>query len=74
MDKETISLLQTVCAAGGARASFNGDSNDRLEHLVEEGLLAAAKSPNAHRTFYRPTKKGAAMVDTLQLAKTASVG
>jgi hypothetical protein len=40
----------------------------------KKGLLAAAKSPNAHRTFYRPTKKGAAMVDTLQLAKTASVG
>jgi hypothetical protein len=72
MDKETMSLLQTVCAAGGARAGFNGDSNARLEQLVEEGLLDSANPPNAHRSFYRPTKKGVSMVQTLQLAKAAT--
>ena len=38
MDNETLNLLQTVCAAGGARASFNGDANARLEQLVEDLL------------------------------------
>jgi len=42
-----MSLLQTVCAAGGARAGFNGDANARLEQLVEEGLLDASPL-NAH--------------------------
>jgi hypothetical protein len=74
MDNETISLLQTVCAAGGARAAFNGEANARLEKLVEEGLLVTASRPNAHRTFYRPTKKGAAMVQSLPMAKAANVG
>ena len=72
MDNETMSLLQTVCAAGGARAGFNGDANDRLEQLVEEGLLDASNAPNAARTFYRPTKKGVSMVQTLQMAKAAA--
>jgi predicted ArsR family transcriptional regulator len=64
MDNETISTLQTVCAAGGARAGFNGDANARLEELVEAGLLAVANPSGtetgraAPRTFYRPTKKG----------------
>jgi hypothetical protein len=74
MDTETLSLLQTVCAAGGARAGFNGESNDRLEQLVKEGLLDVAIPLNAHRSFYRPTKKGATMVQTMQLAKAAGFG
>lgn len=74
MDNETMSLLQTVCAAGGARAGFNGDANDRLEQLVKEGLLDVALPLNAHRSFYRPTKKGATMVQTMQLAKAAGFG
>ena len=69
MDIETMSLLQTVCAAGGARAGFNGESNARLEQLVEEGLLDVAN--NAHRSYYRPTKKGVTMVKTLQVAEAA---
>jgi hypothetical protein len=68
MDNETISMLETVCAAGGARAGFNGDANARLEHLVEEGLLDVANALHAHRTFYRPTKKGVTMVQTLKAA------
>ena len=74
MDTETMSLLQTVCAAGGARAGFNGESNDRLEQLVKEGLLVLATPLDAQRSFYRPTKKGATMVRTMQLAKAAGFG
>jgi len=72
MDTETKSLLQTVCAAGGARAAFNGDANARLEKLVEEGLLDAATS-NAHRSFYRPTKKGVTMAQSLKLEQESSL-
>jgi hypothetical protein len=72
MDTETKSLLQTVCAAGGARAAFNGDANARLEQLVEEGLLDVASPLNAHRSFYRPTKKGVTMAQSLTLAEAAS--
>lgn len=74
MDSETMNLLQTVCAAGGARAGFNGDANDRLEQLVNEGLLDVANPLNAHRSFYRPTKKGATMVQTMKMAKAAGFG
>ncbi len=74
MDTETMSLLQTVCAAGGARASFNGEANDRLEQLVKEGLLDVT-NPNAHRSFYKPTKKGATMVQSMRIAaKAAGLG
>ncbi len=72
IDDETMSMLQTVCAAGGARAGFNGDANARLEQLVEEGLLAEANPPNtkpgpiARRCFYRPTKKGVTVVEMLK--------
>ncbi len=52
-----MSLLQTVCAAGGARAAFNGDANARLEQLVEEGLLDGPLPLNADRGFYRPPKR-----------------
>ena len=62
MDNETMNLLQTVCAAGGARAAFNCDQNARLEQLVEDGLLDIANSPNTPRPLYRPTKKGVTMV------------
>jgi hypothetical protein len=71
MDNEAMSLLQTVCAAGGARAGFNGDANARLEQLVKEGLLDVASPLNAHRSFYRPTKKGVTMVKNLQMAEAA---
>jgi len=70
MDNETMSLLQTVCAAGGARAGFNGDANARLEQLVEEGLLDASPL-SAHRSFYRPTKKGVTMAQTFDVAEIA---
>lgn len=73
MDNETISMLQTVCAAGGARAGFNGDANDRLQQLVEAGLLVAdpplpesGPKTKVRRSFYRPTKKGISMA---QMAK-----
>jgi hypothetical protein len=73
MDNETLNLLQTVCAAGGARASFNGDANARLEQLVEEGLLDVATAPHAHRSLYRPTKKGVIMVQTLKVTEASSL-
>jgi hypothetical protein len=73
MDNETLNLLQTVCAAGGARASFNGDANARLEQLVEEGLLDVAAAPHAHRSLYRPTKKGVTMVQTLKVTEASSL-
>jgi hypothetical protein len=72
MDKETMSVLQTVCAAGGARAGFNGDANARLEQLVDEGLLDVANALDAHRSFYRPTKKGVTMVQTFKVAQAGS--
>jgi hypothetical protein len=72
MDKETMSVLQTVCAAGGARAGFNGDANARLEQLVEEGLLDIAKAPHAHRSFYRPTKKGVTMVQAFKVSQASA--
>lgn len=73
MDKETISVLKTVCVAGGARAGFNCDANARLDLLVEAGLLAVGDPPDAksdpitRRRFYRPTHKGVMM---LQAHKT----
>ena len=65
-----MSVLQTVCAAGGARAGFNGDANARLEQLVEEGLLDVANAP--HRSFYRPTKKGVTMVQSFKVAQASA--
>jgi hypothetical protein len=73
MDNETLNLLQTVCAAGGARASFNGDANARLEQLVEEGLLDVATAPHAHRSLYRPTKKGVTMVQKLNVTEASGL-
>ena len=70
MDQETISVLKTVCVAGGARGGFNCDANARLELLVEAGLLTVAEHPEpetgklARRRFYRPTSKGVTMAQT----------
>jgi hypothetical protein len=63
MDAETISTLRTVCTAGRASSGFNGDCNDRLERLVEDGFLvvvsiAKAKGPGS---AYKPTEKGEEM-------------
>jgi hypothetical protein len=60
MDAETISTLRIVCTAGRASSGYNGDSNARLEQLVEDGLLVVvnvrhAKGPNS---AYKPTEKG----------------
>jgi len=72
VDEETISILKTVCAAGGARTGFNGDSNARLEQLAAAGLLAVATLPNTNpiprtrQRFYRPTKSGVATVEKLK--------
>jgi DNA-binding PadR family transcriptional regulator len=69
MDDDTLNLLKTVCAAGRARASYNGSANERLEKLVEEGLLsevsathAGASSKSAPRRQYQPTEQGRAML------------
>jgi len=68
MDQETISVLRTVCVAGGARSGFNCDANARLDLLVEAGLLTVVEHPEpepgkiARRRFYRPTSKGVTMV------------
>ncbi len=68
MDRETISVLQTVCVAGGAREGFNDDANARLDLLVEAGLLTVAdpsrqdsSTPARRRRFYKPTTKGVTM-------------
>jgi hypothetical protein len=60
MDAETISTLRTVCTAGRASSGFNGDSNARLERLVEEGFLVAVSvaKPKGPRSAYKPTEKG----------------
>ena len=69
VDDETADILKIVCAAGGARSGFNGDSNARLELLAAAGLLAVATLPNTNpelsQRFYRPTKKGVIMVEKL---------
>jgi len=60
MDAETISTLRTVCMAGRASSGYNGDCNDRLEKLAEEGFLiavSAAKTKGPSRA-YKPTEKG----------------
>lgn len=60
MDDESISTLNTVCTAGQACEGFNGDTNERLQHLADVGLLVVAYAPDllAHRPIYRPTSKG----------------
>jgi hypothetical protein len=72
LDEETIRVLKTVCAAGGAHTGFNEDSNARLEQLVAAGLLAIATLPNTNpiartrQRFCRPTKSGVATVEKLK--------
>ena len=51
MDAEKISTLKTVCAAGGAREGFNGESLDLL-------VIAYASSLLAQHRAYTPTEKG----------------
>jgi hypothetical protein len=70
MDDDTLNLLRTVCAAGRARASYDGNANARLEQLVEEGLLrevsvahaGASSSTTVARRQYQPTEQGRAML------------
>ena len=69
MDDDTLNLLKTVCAAGRARASYDGNANERLEKLVEEGFLrevsatyAGATSKSVPRRQYQPTEQGRAML------------
>ena len=60
MDAETISTLRTVCTAGRASSGYNGECNERLEKLVEEGFLVAVNVPR-HKNparAYKPTEKG----------------
>ncbi len=69
MDDETINLLKTVCVAGGARSGFNGDSNARLEQLVEVGLLVVEKvdpGTNDRQFLYRSTRRAVTMVERLE--------
>jgi len=68
MDDETLNLLKTVCAAGQARPSYDGESNNRLEKLAEAGLLDVVNVPSHDprakrpRRYYRPTANAKAMV------------
>lgn len=67
MDTETISTLKTVCTAGRAIAGYNGDCNDRLEQLVDSGLLDAkgVSSSFGPQRCYTPTAKGRELVRQL---------
>lgn len=72
MDDETISVLKTVCVAGGARSGYSEESNARLEELVDAGFLTETDEPDPspyralHHRFYRPTKKGVTLVQKLK--------
>jgi hypothetical protein len=73
MNAESISILKTVCTAGSASEGFNGDSNERLQHLADVGLLVVAYAPlmlNSRRE-YKPTPKGWELFKQLV---TASLG
>ena len=71
MDNETLDLLKTVCAAGRARDSYHGISNERLEHLVEAGLLSVSSAAVAGshqrtpRRHYHPTQQALTMLRQL---------
>jgi hypothetical protein len=71
MDEDTLSLLKTVCAAGHAREAYDGNSNARLDKLVEEGLLdvvnASASSSQSKdpRRYYKPTEQARIMLRKL---------
>lgn len=72
MDDDTLSLMKTVCVSGRARPTFNGNSNERLDKLVDEGLLDVVTVPSANpkrplpRRYFKPTEKGRAMYRTLR--------
>jgi hypothetical protein len=67
MDAETVSTLKTVCTAGQASSGFNGDSNERLEQLAEDGFLVVVNvaKPKGPRRAYKPTEKGREVVRKL---------
>jgi len=67
MNTETISTLKTVCTAGRASAGYNGDCNDQLERLVDNGLLSAEGAASAFgpQRCYKPTAKGRELVREL---------
>jgi hypothetical protein len=67
MNHETISTLKTVCTAGRASAGYNGDCNDQLEQLVDNGLLDATGEATAFgpQRCYTPTAKGHELVRQL---------
>lgn len=71
MDDDTLSLLKTVCAAGRAREGYDGNANERLDRLVEQGLLdvvnaaAPASASKVPRRYYQPTEQGRAMLRQL---------
>jgi hypothetical protein len=60
MDDETLSTLNTVCAAGRAGEGFNGNTNEQLRQLADLGLLVVAYAPGflTERRVYTPTTKG----------------
>lgn len=66
LDDETLSLLETVCVAGSARAGYNGESNARLDRLAKEGLLDIVDSARTRWRMparsYQPTEEGREMV------------
>lgn len=68
MDTDTIATLKTVCTAGRATGGFNGDCNERLDQLVDSGLLTAtddSTAPGRHRR-YKPTAKGRELLEQLK--------
>ena len=71
MDEDTLSLLKTVCAAGHARAGFDGNSNARLDQLVEDGMLDLVNAPGSSsksktpRRYYQPTEQARVMLRKL---------
>lgn len=65
MRKEWLDLLETVCAAGHARAAVESEAHTGLEELRKAGLLQVDDSLGAtlqHFTpLYRPTEAGQAL-------------
>jgi len=76
MDEEAISTLNTVCTAGCAREGFNDETNQRLKHLADVGLLVVAYAPDllSRRAVYRPTNKGWELFKRLIHAEKSSAG
>ncbi len=74
MDTEKISTLKTVCTAGCAASGYNGDCNDRLEQLVDDGLLDAkgVSTSFGPQRRYTPTAKGRELVQKLNAKASAA--